>query len=329
MRPSDCGRFDVVIGNPPYGRVTPAPDRRAFFKRSVYGHANLYGLFTDAALHWAKVGGVVGYVTPTSMLSGLYFKALRGLLGAEASPLAVNFVSERDGVFADALQETILATYRRAVEEAGRTGNVGFIAVDAEGNTAFRKAGTFQLPVHQEAPWLLPRAPDQVAFTRRLRSMPHRLSDCGYGVSTGPLVWNRFKDQLHHERKGAFYPVVWAESGHERRGFRMAEREAQSRALVRCQAAKGQLADRHAALRAASAHDGQRTTTPPHRCRDVRSLHPPPQGRHRRKSPEHGARGRAEAERACSRHRRAAQQRRRRCGLPLHQRFRRGIGIRA
>ncbi len=207
---ADCGRFDLVIGNPPYGRVTPTPDRRAFFKRSVYGHANLYGLFTDAALHWAKEGGVVGYVTPTSMLSGLYFKALRGLLAAEASPLAVNFVGERDGVFADALQETILATYRRA--GAGRTGKVGFIAIDAEGNTAFRKAGTFELPVHRDAPWLLPRAPDQVTLTRRLRSMPHRLSDYGYSVSTGPLVWNRFKDQLHHERKGVFYPVIWAES---------------------------------------------------------------------------------------------------------------------
>jgi adenine-specific DNA-methyltransferase len=89
---------------------------------------------------------------------------------------------------------------------------VGFIAIDAEGNTAFRKAGTFALPAHRDAPWLLPRAPDQVALTRRLRSMPHRLSDYGYGVSTGPLVWNRFKDQLHHQRKGNAYPVIWAES---------------------------------------------------------------------------------------------------------------------
>jgi adenine-specific DNA-methyltransferase len=207
---ADSGRFDLVIGNPPYGRVTPAADRRAFFKRSVYGHANLYGLFTDAALHWTKKGGVVGYVTPTSMLSGLYYKALRGLLAAEAPPLAVNFVGERYGVFADVLQETILATYRRG--GAGRTGKVGFIAVDAEGNTTFGNAGTFALPARRDAPWLLPRAPDQVGIARRLRAMPHRLRDYGYGVSTGPLVWNRHKDQLHHERKGAFHPVIWAES---------------------------------------------------------------------------------------------------------------------
>jgi adenine-specific DNA-methyltransferase len=81
---ADVGRFDLVVSNPRYGRVTLPPQRRAFFKRSVYGHANLYGLFTDAALHWTKEGGVVGHVTPTSMLSGLYYKALRGLLSIEA-----------------------------------------------------------------------------------------------------------------------------------------------------------------------------------------------------------------------------------------------------
>lgn len=208
--PSDVGRFDLVIGNPPYGRVTLDPERRAFFKRSVYGHANLYGLFTDAALHWVKPGGIVGYVTPTSMLSGLYYKALRGLLADVAPPLAVNFVGKRNGVFTDVLQETILTTYRRGGTR--RTGKVGFIACDAEGNTSWRKAGTFALPPHEDAPWLLPRTPDQVALTRRLRSMPHRLSDYDYGVSTGPLVWNRFKDQLHHERNVGFHPIIWAES---------------------------------------------------------------------------------------------------------------------
>lgn len=210
MDPADRGRFDLVVGNPPYGRVTLAPDRRTFFKRSVYGHANLYGLFTDAALHWAKEGGVIAYVTPPSMLSGLYYKALRQLLAEAAPPLAVTFIGERGGVFADVLQETILATYRRGGGQ--RIGKVGFMTVNAGGDFSWHKAGTFTLPAQPHRPWLLPRAPDQVALARRLRAMPHRLSDYGYGVSTGPLVWNRFKDQFHRERKASFYPVVWAES---------------------------------------------------------------------------------------------------------------------
>jgi adenine-specific DNA-methyltransferase len=31
IKPADIGRFDLVVGNPPYGRVTLPPQRRAFF----------------------------------------------------------------------------------------------------------------------------------------------------------------------------------------------------------------------------------------------------------------------------------------------------------
>ena len=54
--PADAG-FDLVIGNPPYGRVTLSPDLRELYSRSLFGHANLYGIFTDLAL-----GGVVKMV---------------------------------------------------------------------------------------------------------------------------------------------------------------------------------------------------------------------------------------------------------------------------
>jgi adenine-specific DNA-methyltransferase len=211
LMPDDGDRYDLVIGNPPYGRVTLPPERRARFARSVYGHANLYGVFTEAALYWATRGGVVGYVTPTSMLSGLYYRALRALLAAEAPPLAVNFVSERDGVFAGVLQETMLATYRKGGPSIA--GKVGFIDVAGDGqDIASRKAGSFALPPAPHSPWLLPRSATQAALARRLRAMPHRLDDYGYGVSTGPLVWNRYKEQFRAKGAASTFPVIWAES---------------------------------------------------------------------------------------------------------------------
>ena len=84
VRAEDRGVFDLVSSNVPFGRITLPPHRRAFYARSTYGHANLYGLFTDAGLHYAKKPAVVAYVTPTSMLSGLYYQALRALLAKEA-----------------------------------------------------------------------------------------------------------------------------------------------------------------------------------------------------------------------------------------------------
>lgn len=210
LRREEEGCFDLVVGNPPYGRITLPPARRAVFARSTYGHANLYGLFTDAALRWTAKGGLVAYVTPTSMLSGLYHKALRALLAREGPPVAVHLVAERSGVFEDVLQETMLAVYRRGCKRG--SARVGFLSVGSDSRVTSSSAGTFRLSADLQAPWLLPRAPDQIALTRRLRAMPHRLADYGYGVSTGPLVWNRFKPQLHTTKGGGAYPVVWAES---------------------------------------------------------------------------------------------------------------------
>lgn len=42
--------------------------------------------------------------------------------------------------------------------------------------------------------------------------MTCRLSDYGYKVSTGPLVWNRNKSRLSHCKSLGAVPVIWAES---------------------------------------------------------------------------------------------------------------------
>ena len=47
---------------------------------------------------------------------------------------------------------------------------------------------------------------------RLMQAMPCRLADYGYGVSTGPLVWNRHKEQFRSRHGVGCLPVVWAES---------------------------------------------------------------------------------------------------------------------
>jgi len=202
--------FDLVIGNPPYGRVKLSPERREKFKRGLFGHANLYGLFTDLALRFTKPRGIIAFVTPTSFLAGEYFKSLRKLLGHEAPPAAIDFVSERKGVFEDVLQETLLAAYRRG--DAPAVGQVHFLAADPSIGFTATAAGPFSLPADVGEPWLMPRSPEQRQLASNASSMPHRLSDYGYKVSTGPLVWNRHKNSLRDGPGKNRFPLIWAES---------------------------------------------------------------------------------------------------------------------
>lgn len=203
-------QFDLVVGNPPYGRITLSPRIRARYAGTLYGHANLYGLFTDLALRWVKPSGVVAYVTPTSFLAGEYFKNLRVTLGRTAPPYTVDFIAERKGVFDAVLQETLLATYRR--DAAPGAASVAFITPIDESDVRVTPVGAFVLPEDPGSPWLLPRDPAEARLTTVLRRMRHRLRDWGYEVSTGPLVWNRHKDQLRADPAPGCYPLVWAEA---------------------------------------------------------------------------------------------------------------------
>lgn len=100
----------------------------------------------------------------------------------------------RKGVFDGVLQEALLATYRRGGPSGAAPVNV-LTPQDADG-LHIVSAGSFALPNPASAPWVVPRSVAQAWLVERMRSMPHRLADWGYTVSTGPLVWNRHKPQL-------------------------------------------------------------------------------------------------------------------------------------
>lgn len=208
-RPAEEGTFDVTIGNPPYSRVTLASEMRRRYARSLYGHANLYGMFTDQALRLTKPHGIVAYVTPTSFLGGQYFQNLRHTLRSEGSPSRLEFVSERSGVFEDVLQETILAVYRKGISHPSVS--VSLLESTEQGASP-RALGDFSLPVDLHRPWLLPRTTVQRDIIRASRQLTYTLADYGYSVNTGPLVWNRHKDQMAPVSGVHHYPVVWAES---------------------------------------------------------------------------------------------------------------------
>lgn len=203
-------RFDLVIGNPPYGRVRLSREQRDRFKRSLYGHANLYGLFTDQALRFAKTGGIIAYVTPTSFLAGEYFKNLRATLGRYAPPVSIDFVSLRKDIFEDVLQETVLATYRKG-ETPGKI-QVHEVRPNGHNQLAIETVSNCCLPADFSKPWLLPRTVEQARLFTKIEPMPYRLADWGYKVSTGPLVWNRYKDQLSNQFGKNHHPLIWAEA---------------------------------------------------------------------------------------------------------------------
>lgn len=201
--------WDLVIGNPPYGKTRLAPRYREAFGRSLFGHANVYGLFLDAALRWRAPSGLIAFVTPTSFLGGRYFCRLRNLLLEEAPPRIIDIIEARTGVFDFVQQEACLTVFGPS---SPRSTQVHLLRLEDEA-ARVSPAGSFELPTERDAPWVLPRTAEQACLLRQVTRLRTRLHHLGYKASTGPLVWNRHKTALRSSPTAATdYPLIWAEA---------------------------------------------------------------------------------------------------------------------
>lgn len=203
-------QYDVIVGNPPYNRLKLDDKTRKAYARSLYGHANLYGLFIDASLRLKKKNGLIGFVTPTSFLGGKYFSNLRNLLSETAPLLTIDFVDLRNGVFDKVLQETCLVVFG---ENAHRTVTANKISVKENTYNTVERIGSFTIH-HGSSPWVIARDVLDTDLVNGTKDLNVHLSDYGYKVTTGQLVWNRHKTQIHAKYQNDAKPIIWAEAIH-------------------------------------------------------------------------------------------------------------------
>lgn len=193
----------AVLMNPPYGRVRLGDDELARFADVLFGHPNLYGVFMAAGVEQTSASGVLSALVPTSWTAGRYFAPLRARLSREVRLDQVRFVEDRNGVFSGVLQETCLAVFtrkrvRKSKVTSTRAGEVTPIAsVDTQTGSGV---------------WLLPRRSELAGVAAGAAQMPATLASLGWRVSTGPLVWNRRKDDLtaSPDSSSTAGRVVWA-----------------------------------------------------------------------------------------------------------------------
>ena len=198
---------EVVILNPPYGRVRLTDGDRERWRHVVYGHANRYGLFLAASVGLVARGGVVSALVPAGWLGGSYFQRLREYLAQTAPLERISYVTDRSGVFSTGvLQETVVATFRKC---AG-SGATHCDRIFLNGAVIHQKLGSVAMPRPGNLPWMLPRDPADRRLIEVAEQMPHRLGDYGWSVSTGPLVWNRARSWLSAAPRENSVKVIWA-----------------------------------------------------------------------------------------------------------------------
>jgi adenine-specific DNA-methyltransferase len=201
-------KFDVVVANPPYGRVPPDRFETRLWEKVCHpGHINLYALFVDLCLKRTKVGGQLGFVIPSSFIAGPLYCRLRGSIRNRSTVQLIGLVECREEFFLDVLQDVSLLVLDRKTDVSPtthqQTRTVEFGRITANG--IWVPSDSFTLPPHATDGWILPS-------TRGTARGGATLADYGCRVTSGYFVWNRETGRMRKRplAKGDWVPLFWA-----------------------------------------------------------------------------------------------------------------------
>jgi hypothetical protein len=186
-----AGKFDAVICNPPYRKLTRREVDRLpkELRRLCFMQPNLYGMFIAMSLSLLNARGIAGLLTPMSFLSGQSFLRLRAHLAAVREVAQIDIVEEKLGVFLGVEQDTAISVYSPKAEKDALT--QVFAGTAASGWT---KTGKVRLDA-SGGPWILPRRKLDAPLLAAANGIT--MADYGYEATVGDVV-------LHRDRRRRF-----------------------------------------------------------------------------------------------------------------------------
>ena len=232
-------RYDVVVANPPYGRVSLKSLGKQKWREVCHpGHINKYALFTELCFRLTKPGGLTALVLPSSFIGGPLYDRLRNFIRQHAEVLMLGSVFGRDDVFVDVTQDISILIARR-----GKAHNPSQPVVFGlcTGDGPLKPITAAPLALCPSEPWV---APAHVSG-RALGGAT--LADYCAVVRSGYFVWNRETHRMRRVRKRKLdIPLIWAENisagkycfpkAKKRRGLDYVSFDFESSAIVRTNA---------------------------------------------------------------------------------------------
>jgi len=211
-------KFDFVIGNPPYMKISKdAPEAKAMPK-VCYGAPNMYFIFAAMGLFNLKENGEMVYIVPRSWTSGAYFKRFREYFLVEGKLEHVHLFVSRDKVFdkEQVLQETIIIKVKKRLEEPERV-----TITSSESNHDFDELTSLSVPYKlvvsgNDYYVYLVTNQEEVDVLEKLHRFDKTLPDIGLKMKTGLTVDFRNREILRDTEEEGAIPLFYSQ--HIRQG---------------------------------------------------------------------------------------------------------------
>ena len=216
----DDGKFDVVISNPPYFKISKTDRRAVAAATVVHGQPNIYALFMAVSAVLLRENGEFVCIAPRSFTSGEYFRQFRGVFFGMIRPTQVHIFGSRRDAFSrhEVLQENVVLL--------GTRRDHWFDTGDRQALTVSSSRGVHDIadPTRQSVPITaaldlnttdkvlrLPQCPDDEQALALVDSWSNRLADLDMNISTGPVV--AFRAANHIDQQGCVpdthVPLLW------------------------------------------------------------------------------------------------------------------------
>lgn len=206
-------KYDYIISNPPYFKISKSDKRAQVAKELVYGQPNIYSLFMGLSAKLLKPNGELIFITPRSFAAGNYFKAFRNSFFKNVSISNIHIFESRNKMFKNdnVLQENIIV---RATKEKSSTITITVTECAKDLNQPQKyNYHTEELidSNSKENILFIPSNTVEAKTINVFRQWKNTLNDFNIQISTGPVVAFRCEDYLISDLdlKVSIAPLVW------------------------------------------------------------------------------------------------------------------------
>lgn len=211
-------KFDIIISNPPYFKISKQDERKEMFKTLSSGQLNIYAVFVAISANMLNTNGELIFIIPRSFASGEYFKAFRKIFFSKIQIEKIHLFNSRKEAFSDdeVLQENLIVKGRKVDKVNSK------MKISISQSNGLKDISTSKI---KEYPYLqlinlksdekflyLPNSEEQERVMKLLRTQKNNLAILGYKVSTGPIVYFRKKEFLQKEKEKNSVPLYWLDN---------------------------------------------------------------------------------------------------------------------
>lgn len=209
----DVPKYDYIISNPPYFKISKSDPRALAAAELVYGQPNIYSLFMGLSAKLLTSDGELIFITPRSFAAGNYFRAFRTSFFQDVSISNIHIFESRNKMFRDdnVLQENIII---RATKQDNPTIKIStsYSGVDITDCYArVYKTNEILDRSSNNKILFIPSNPDEDQTIKIFKQWTNSLIDYNIQISTGPVVAFRHKDYLisDYDENLQLAPLIW------------------------------------------------------------------------------------------------------------------------